>query len=372
MEKKKLVFIWNNFLIGGTEQVLLEILKNLDGSRFKVNIILILGSGPMESEFRKLEFPIFFAGPKKYSSSLLFKVIWILSTPFVLLRLIVLLRKIKPDVIITSLYQSDILGIFSAWLSGVKRRIIIQHDVVRINPIFRWLKIKTSKKANKIIAISNEIKTFLQEYFKIPASKIEVIYNGIDFDKFLSFQKLDENWEPIFGIIARLDKIKGHIYILEALKKLKSDGAKLPTFIFVGDGSERKNLEHFVKENGLSNVKFIGRTLDIGQYLKQMDVFVLPSLSEGLGIAIIEAIVAKKLIIASNTGGIKELIKHNKTGILVEPANVDDLYKAMKWVLENKNEALKLRIASFEWINKNRSLFDIRDVSKRYSEYLCS
>jgi uncharacterized protein YutD len=56
--------------------------------------------------------------------------------------------------------------------------------------------------------------------------------------------------------------------------------------------------------------------------------------------------------------------------ILVEPTNVDDLYKAIKWVLENKEEAIRLRNASFEWINKNRHLFDIKDVSKKYSEVL--
>ncbi|MFA5392088.1 MAG: glycosyltransferase [Candidatus Paceibacterota bacterium] len=364
MENKKIVFIWNNLLIGGTEQVLLEILKNLDKSRFKANIILILGSGSMESEFKKLEFPIFFAGPKKYFSSLLFKVIWILSLPFIFLRIMVFLEKINPDVVITSLYQADILGIFAAWLCGVKRRIIIHHDVVRINPIIRWLKIKALQKANKIIAISDEVKIFLIEYFKVSASKIEVIYNAIDFEKFLCFQKSDNDWEPVFGIVARLNKIKGHIYILEALKKIKNEGVKLPAFIFVGDGPERKNLEIFAEENDLTNIKFVGETLEIGEYLKQMDVFVLPSLSEGLGVSLIEALVAKKLIIASNIGGIKELIKHNKTGILVEPANSDDLYKAIKWVLENKNEALKLRTASFEWINKNRHLFDTRDVSK--------
>lgn len=372
MEKKKLVFIWNNLLIGGTEQVLLEIIKNLDDTQFEIKIVTILGSGPMESEFRKLEFPIFFVGPRKYPSSLFFKVIWILSIPFIFLRIMIFLRKIHPDVVITSLYQADILGIFSAWLSGVKRKIIIHHDVVRINPITRWLKIKALKKADKIIAISKEVKEFLIEYFKVSASKIEVIYNTIDFERFLCFQKLDQDWEPVFGIVARLDKIKGHIYILEAFKKIKSEGIKLPAFIFVGDGPERKNLEIFAKENGLTNIKFVGETLEIGKYLKQMDVFVFPSLSEGLGISLIEALVAKKLIIASNTGGIKELIEHNKTGILVEPANVDDLYKAIKWVLENKEEAIKLRGVSFEWINKNRHLFDTKDVSKKYSEYLCS
>jgi len=126
----------------------------------------------------------------------------------------------------------------------------------------------------------------------------------------------------------------------------------------------------FAKENGLSNVKFVGEILDVGEYLKQIDVFIFPSLSEGLGVAIIEALTAKKLIISSNIGGISELIKHNRTGILVESANVDDLYEAMKWVLENKEDAIKLRNVSFEWINENRQLFDIKDVSKKYLEIL--
>ena len=369
MKKKKLVFILNNFLIGGTEQVVLEILKNLDKTKFQVSIITVFGSGPMEIEFGKLKFPIFFAGFKKYPLSLFLKIIWVLNIPFILFRIIVLLRKIKPDIVITSLYQADILGYWASF--GLNAKLVsIQHDIVRINQIIRWLKIRAFKNTNKIISISNEVKRFLIEYFKVPASKIEVIYNGIDFDKFLSFQKIDKDWKPVFGIIARLNKIKGHIYILKALKKLKKEGIKLPLFIFVGNGPEREKLECFAKENNLFNVKFVGETLDIGQYLKQIDVFVFPSLSEGLGVAIIEALVAKKLIIASNVGGIKELIKHNKTGILIEPTNVDDLYRAIKWVLENKDEAIKLRTETFEWINKNRHLFDIKNVSQEYSEIL--
>jgi len=371
MKRKKLVFILNNFLIGGAERLILEIIKNLDRNKFEINIVTVFGSGPIEVEFRKLGTPIFFAGPKRYPSSVFLKIVWILSTPFILLRLMVFLRKIKPDVVITSLYQADILGYWASFRLNTKF-VSIQHDVVRTNPIIRWFKTRALKNTDKIIAISNEVKQFLIEYFKVSAFKIEVIYNGVDFDRFLSFQKLDQDWEPVFGIIARLDKIKGHIYILEALKKLKSEGVELPEFIFVGDGVERKNLENFVRENNLSSVKFVGETLNIGQYLKQMDVFVFPSLSEGLGIAILEALVAKKLIIASNIGGIKELIKNKETGILVEPTNVDDLYNAIKWVLENKEEAIKLREESFKWINQNKNLFDIREVSKKYSEYLYS
>lgn len=369
MQKKKLVFIWNNFLIGGTERILLDLLENLDRNKFDINVITILGSGPMEEEFRKSGSLIFFAGSKKYPSSVFSKMIWVFSAPLILLRLIVFLKKINPDTIITSLYQSDILG-YLANIFLDKRIVSIQHDMVKKGLFVKRLKTKAFKKADKIIAISEDVRQFLTEYFGVSDSKTEVIYNGVNFGKFFSFQKPDNDWGPVFGIIARLDKIKGQIYILEALKKLKNYGIKLPEFIFVGDGVERENLENFVEENNLSSVKFIGEVLDVGKYLKQIDVFVFPSLSEGLGVAILEALVSKKLVIVSNVGGIKELIKDKETGILVEPANVDDLFKAIKWVLENKEEAIKLRQQSFEWINKNRTLFDIKNVSQRYSEIL--
>jgi len=367
MRKKKLVFIWNNFLIGGTERLLLDLLKNLDKDKFDINIITILGSGPMEEDFKNLGCAVFFFGPKKYPSSIFLKTLWFLSIPFIVLKLIIFFKKNNPDVIVTSLYQTDILG-YLANIFFNKKMVSVQHDMIKKGSIIKWFKIKAFKKADKIIAISQAVKQFLIEYFKVPAFKIEIIYNGVDFEEFLSFQKPDKDWEPVFGIIARLDKIKGHIYILEALKKLKKEKFKLPKFIFVGDGFERKNLEEFVIENGLSNVKLVGETLDIGHYLKQLDVFVFPSLSEGLGIAILEALVAKKLVIASNAGGIKELIKGKETGILVEPANTDDLYKAIKWVLYNKEDAIKLRKKSFKWVNQNREFFDIKKVAQKYLE----
>ncbi|MFA5360548.1 MAG: glycosyltransferase [Candidatus Paceibacterota bacterium] len=217
MQKKKLVFIWNNFLIGGTERILLDLLENLDRNKFDINVITILGSGPMEEEFRKSGSLIFFAGSKKYPSSVFSKMIWVLSTPLILLRLIVFLKKINPDTIVTSLYQSDILG-YLANISLDKRIVSIQHDMVKKGLFVKRLKTKALKKADKIIAISEDVRQFLIEYFGVSDSKIEVIYNGVNFEKFFSFQKPDDNWEPVFGIIARLDKIKGQIYILEALK----------------------------------------------------------------------------------------------------------------------------------------------------------
>jgi len=104
------------------------------------------------------------------------------------------------------------------------------------------------------------------------------------------------------------------------------------------------------------------------EYLKKIDVFVLPSLSEGLGMSIIEAMAAGKLVITSNAGGIKELINDKKSGILVNPGDEEGLYQAMRWVIENKEEAMSVRRESVNQIDKKREIFDIKKVCERYSE----
>ncbi len=364
MEKIKLVFVLNNFLIGGVEKFILDLIKNLNHEVFDLKIVSIMGDGPLQKEFEEIGIPIFFSGPKKFPNNIIKKLFWLICVPFNILRLTLFLKKEKADIIVNSMYKADIIGFFS---SKNAKSVSIQHDIVEINPVLRYLKTKALKKTEKIIAISNNAKDFLVNFFHADSSKIEVIYNGIDFERFLALQKKDDEWNPVFGIVARLEKIKGHIYLLRALNKLKQE-KKYPEFLFIGDGKERKKIESFLEKNNLNNVKILGFKKDIGDFMKKIDVFVLPSLSEGLGISLIEALVAKKLVIGSNIGGIKELIKDKETGILVKPADADSLYEAINWVLENKTDAIKLRNSSFDWINKNRNLFDIKEVCKKYSQ----
>jgi len=112
----------------------------------------------------------------------------------------------------------------------------------------------------------------------------------------------------------------------------------------------------------------LGSRKNIENILKEIDVFVLPSLSEGLGLSLIEALVSGKLVIASNVGGIKELIEDKKNGLLTRPAHVNDLHNAIIWVLDNKEDAMKIRNNSLEWIDRNRSSFDIKGVCNNYSK----
>ncbi|MFA5230463.1 MAG: glycosyltransferase family 4 protein [Candidatus Paceibacterota bacterium] len=197
----------------------------------------------------------------------------------------------------------------------------IQHDVVRVSPVIKYFKTKALNRISKVIAISESVKCFLMDYFLVPENKIETIYHGVDFDKFSVGQKENSSGSLVFGTIARLDKIKGHIYILEALKILKQKNIT-PKYIIVGSGSEENTLRNFVRDNSLDNVCFFKEAIDVVPLLKEIDVFVMPSLSEGLGIAVIEAMVARKLLIVSDIQALRELVKNDLTGILVEVGNI--------------------------------------------------
>jgi len=370
MKKKKLVFILNNFLIGGTERVLLEIIKNLDKNKLEINIITVFGSGPIEIEFKRLGIPILFAGPKKHSSSLLFKMIWILSIPLILLRLIIFLRKINPDIIITSLYEADILGIFSSWLLGIKKRIIIYHDTHKMSAI-RWVirKIFSLNLSYKIIAVAPNVKKFLINYWGISKDKVIIILNGIDFQKFeLGKKSLEPNL--ILGFIGRFVPDKNPECFLRSLVVLKKKYNLEPEVIMVGGGKLELNLKQFASHNNLNNIEFTGLANDIVKWLKKIDVLIVPSKEEGLPLIVLEGLASNKIVVASNIRSIKDLISSGKNGILFREGDANSLSKKLKDLLTNSSLVKNYYYNVNQWVNKNKQLFDIKDVSKRYLDVL--
>lgn len=360
MKKKKVVFVMNNFLVGGVERFLSGLVSGLDRESFEPVVVTVMGGGPLEKEFDR----VFFAGPRRYPSSFFAKTIWLLILPLTLVRLTLLLKKIKPDLVISSMYKSDMLA---SW-AFAGPRIAIQHDMARINPLATVLKRRALKKPDKIVAISESVESFLKEYFKVDPSKIEVIGNGIDLNLFSSFKKTETDKRPVFGTVARLDKVKGHIHLLKAFKEIKDNGRDLPELILVGDGPERGNLEYYIKENGLDNVTLVGEAVETGEYLKKMDVFILPSLSEGLGMAVIEAMAAGKPVIASNVGGIKGLVRDGETGMLVPPGDEKALREAIERFMDDKEGLERMRKETDRWLERNRGKFDAKEVCGRYSE----
>lgn len=236
----------------------------------------------------------------------------------------------------------------------------------------------TNSKTNRFIAISGAIRDDLL-MMGVAADKILVIYNGLDTSKFKpvgqSVQNLKSELglnpdDPVITIIARLHPVKGHEYFLRAAAYLTQAGVKAQ-FLMVGEGLYREKIEEFIKELGLS-----GRVVMPGFYNRVEDIYSIsdvlcvPSLMEGLGLVILEGMYFKVPVIASNTGGIPEIIQDGHNGILFLPRDFEALGKGIKRILENSKLRDKLiengQSAVQAFTQENMA----RQVEKVYAEVL--
>ena len=168
-----------------------------------------------------------------------------------------------------------------------------------------------ANKAKIIIANSNATKIMLNQKLGIDEKKIKVIYNGF-LSKFFDMKEHRKNDKFSIGFIGRFDTPKGAHIFINAAKKMKKYN-----FYLAGDGVLR---DYLVKlSNGYKNINFVGRVKNPIEFIKQMDIIVVPSIREPLGNSIIEAGFCKKAVIASNVDGIPEIIENNKSGILLNP-----------------------------------------------------
>lgn len=374
-KKVKVVFIINNFLIGGVERLLFDIISFFDRDKYDIKIVTVLGSGPLEASFRKLGIPIYFAGVKLPSSKRLpFKLYWFFLAPITLIRITLFLLKSKPDVVITSLYQADVLGMIASKIIGIKKRILIQHDIVKFGSLIRIVKkIFALNFSTQIISISETVKNFLIDYFEVKSEKITTIYNGINYSHFEKGRKLIPDFNsPVIGVVGRLEDVKGHIYLLEALKIIKEKYNLSPSVLLAGDGSLRTELEKYTITNHLDSVKFLGDISNVPNFLSQIDILIIPSINEGFGLVVLEGMVSSKVVIASDIKVMQELIKDGETGLLFQSENANSLATILCNVLQDKELCNKLQKNTLSFVETNKKLFDIREVSNNYQDLLIS
>ncbi|MDI6591320.1 MAG: glycosyltransferase family 4 protein [Patescibacteria group bacterium] len=257
--------------------------------------------------------------------------IYIFTTlPFIFFKTLNLIKREKINLIHCQGFLSSLLGYFLCKLTSVPYLITIQGLEENKN----ILKKIVYKRASFCIVASSAIKNYFE---KIGVKNIEIIPNGINLERFKNInpqksrEELGLKDEFVIMTIARLEKVKGIEYLIKAFNIVKSQIVNCKLLI-IGEGSERKNLENLVEKLNLKNkVKFLGQIPNekIPEYLSVADCFVLPSLKEGFGIAILEAQAAGVPAVATKVGGIPDIIRDEETGILVEPKNSQVIAQAI-------------------------------------------
>lgn len=233
----------------------------------------------------------------------------------------------------------------------------------------------------RVVAISDAVREHLVNDFDIAKSRVALIHNGIDLEAFKRSYSEDEKRVirkelelkegPVIGIIARLSFVKGHRFLIKAMKRVVLE-IKDAQLLIMGEGEEEQDLKALVKELNLQDsVIFTKSVLDTTGALSVMDVFALPSVEEGLGLVLLEALCLARPIAASNVGGIYSIIKDNVTGLLVLPKDPDNLAKAILRLLKDKELADRLGREGQKFVRENFSLADMaRKVEAVYKEVL--
>jgi len=324
--------------MGGAEKNLLDTVTSLNPLKYRP-IVCCFKSGNISNIIKEKDIEVIDLNIKR---------IYDLNAIKQGLRLVNLIKKEKVKIVVTYFEGSDFWGGLIAKLSGVPLVISSRRDMghsLKKRHVFAY-KVFNSL-FDRIITVSDRVRTMLIKKQGVPGNKVVTIYNGVETDKFN--KSIDVNLikkslgisdkQIIVTIVARLDPIKGHKYFLEAASKLIKQNKNMHFLIVGADNNNGylKDLKMLVDNMGINNdVTFTGGRSDIPEILAVSDILVLSSLSEGFSNTILEYMAAGKPVVATDVGGNREVILNGETGILVSPADSEGLVKAICELINDK------------------------------------
>ncbi len=378
--KIKIAYILTPITFGGAEKVSLNFLRAVDRNRFDICPILLVRPWEDEpffaSEIRQLEYAyVTVPVATKTDGDVLrvFRVIWHLYS---------ILKKGSYDLVHTHGYFADICGLFVGKMLKIKSVTtchgFIEHDL-KLN-IYNFLDKLALRFCDNIIAVSDGIR---DELFRsgIKKARISVIPNSVEtfFDKDALWTRRVEKRkaldiapkEYVIGYLGRLSEEKGLNYLVEAVAELKDTAVKI---LLVGEGPAKLKLEQKVQAKGIGNqIIFAGFRRDAGSWLPAFDSFVLPSLTEGTPMALLEAMAAGLPVIASAVGGVPKVVTDGINGILIPPGNSQAISEKIQLLKDNPGLGGRLGRAGAETIKAKYSLDSwCRTIESLYSEALAS
>lgn len=216
-----------------------------------------------------------------------------------------------------------------------------------------------SRRTDMIIALTELEKSDYLKTGIAPEGKIEVIYQGLELDKYTRDRKdiaalkrsfnidMDDN---VVGMIGRLETVKGPEFFVDMASHL-SEKHPRTKFIITGEGSLRGELEERARRSGLSgSVIFTGWRDDIPEILSILDILVMPSLNEAVGMSIIEAQAEGVPVVATRVGGIPEVVRDKVTGLLVAPSDSKALAEAVSALLSDNDRRAEMALMGKSWV----------------------
>ncbi|KPJ58989.1 MAG: hypothetical protein AMJ42_02355 [Deltaproteobacteria bacterium DG_8] len=342
--KIKIAYIITSTGVGGAEKILYHTVTGLDYNQYSVSICSLKEKGEIAKELEKLGIEVHclhMANKEGFIG-------WLIST-IALLKLFSYLRRLKPTIVHSFLFRANILARIAGYLTGVPVIISSIRVMGGEKGYFHYFEGMTSFMVDHYIAVSESVKRYIVQKSKIPVEKISVIYNGVNVRKHNSLQTQNvkapfdiEAKDMILMTVGRLQKQKGHYYLFHAILKVRKEVAKIKLLI-IGEGEEENNLKNLAESLDLTDqIIFTGLRFDVENILSMAKIFILPSLWEGMPNTLLEAMAAGRPVIATDVGGVPELVINGETGVLVPPKDSDALASAIIDLLQDELKAEKM------------------------------
>jgi glycosyltransferase involved in cell wall biosynthesis len=334
----KVLFLINELDVGGAEVVLTQIATRLDPSRFRPSVACLWGRGALAEKLAAHGIPGHFLD---------FRRKWDLG---VLFRLRRLLNTGKFDVLHTFLFQANIVGRLAARFASERPITLAGVHVTDPRRYHFWIEGWTSELVDKFLAVSEGVRARLIQTARIPPDKIVTIPNGVEPAAPAESRGLRAELKlppeaRIVATVGRLTEQKGLCYLIEAAAQVLKHRPDAH-FLIVGQGPLEGALRRQAEQLGVAgNVHFLGWRKDAALIAAAADLFVLPSLWEGMPIALLEAMAAGVPVVATQVAGSSEIVESEKYGILVPPADAGALGREILGLLSNPERARQLGAA---------------------------
>jgi sugar transferase (PEP-CTERM/EpsH1 system associated) len=330
------------FGVGGLENGLVNLINRISPVQYRHAVVCIDRHTEFMQRLERKDVEIISIGKRPGTD---FSALWRLQRAF---------RRLRPDIVHTR-NLGGLDGLLPAVLAGVRYRIHGEHgwdvnDLYGSNRKLKLLRRLHAPMVDHYIALSRDQEKYLIESIRVPAAKVTQLYNGVDTELFhpdeadrakhSDLTSIFGSRNIVIGTVGRLEPVKNQITLVDAFVRLLNSTPNYRRYLrlaIIGDGKERPALERQIDEADIRDLVWIaGARDDIPTLMRQMDVFALPSLAEGVSNTVLEAMGSGLPVVATNVGGNPELVLHNHTGILVPPARNSELADALRSYIDDE------------------------------------